>query len=67
MQSVSLFCPGTFNASMRQWAGAYYSFAGTPRLEPKHETYDTDRSASQQPAVSLLEVNSGLGRQESLL
>jgi hypothetical protein len=39
------------------WAGAYYLYAGTPSLEPKHETY-THKHRSCQPAASRWSIGS---------
>jgi hypothetical protein len=61
MQSVSIFWDQ--DTVIRQ-AGAYYPFAGTPSLEPKHETYTHTDTHTQflpasQPPIGPLEVISG--------
>jgi hypothetical protein len=53
---LSFFGPGYFFVYIRE-AGAYYPIAGTPSLEPKHETCThTQILTSIQPPIGPLEV-----------
>ncbi len=53
------FGPGTFFVYVRQ-AVEHYPYAGTPSLEPKHETYThTQILTAIQPPIGPVEVISG--------
>jgi hypothetical protein len=58
-QSVSIFLEQEMFFVYISQAGAYSPFAGTPRLEPKHETAHTLILTAIQSPIGPLEVISG--------